>query len=113
MRPLAMCPITVQVARVLRDLPGDMFNYDGQARRMVCVFDYQLAAVLNLDVKRVREGLLKLERLGAVSAEDLLPGRSAEPKGRAVMLHEGHAAWRWLSAYDVLEGVYGEMQAVV
>lgn len=112
MRAMAMCPITVQLARVLRDMSGEEFDAPDGRHRLLSVVDVELAADVGLGVKRTREALLKLERLGALLAEDLLPGPSAVPRPRAVLLNLGSAAWRWLAAFDALEVAFDELQGV-
>ena len=113
MRPIAMCPVTVKVARVLRDAPGIRFSSNGLTYRNVLLFDNEFALLCNVSLKRAREALLNLERLGAILAEDLLPGPSREPKGRAILVTENAAAWLWLEAYDALEVAFAKLPKVV
>lgn len=112
MRSIAMCPTTVRVARTLRVVPGTVFQADQGTCRTVVVFDDAFSAMCGLTTKRVREGLLNLERLGALVAEDLLPGPSKVPKGRTILVNEYAAAWRWLDAFDAMELAYKELPGV-
>ena len=113
MRPIAMCPVTVKVARVLRDAPGVQFSNEGLTYRNVLLFDNEFALLCGVSLKRAREALLNLERLGAILAEDLLPGPSREPKPRAILVTENAAAWLWLDAYNALEVAYAQLPKAV
>jgi hypothetical protein len=112
MRSIAMCPTTVRVARTLRVVPGTLFQTEQGVCRTVVVFDDSFATLCGLTTKRVREGLLNLERLGALLAEDLLPGPSKIPKGRTILVNEYSAAWRWLDAFDAMELAYKDLSEV-
>ena len=112
MRPIVMCPITVRVARTVLMLPGVKFeNSEGECRQLM-LFDHGFAELTGLSTKRVRAALLNLERLGAINAEDLLPGPSKAPKSRTIVVNEYSAAWRWLAAYDAMELAFRELPVV-
>lgn len=106
MRPILMDPVTVRVARQLRLLDGERFVSGTSSLRILNVRDRDLVETTGMQIKRVREGLLNLERLGAITASDLLPGPAREPKQRQVQVIETHPGWIWLSAFDALENAY-------
>jgi hypothetical protein len=89
-----------------------MFQTEQGVCRTVVVFDDAFATLCGLTTKRVREGLLNLERLGALIAEDLLPGPSKIPKGRTILVNEYAVAWRWLDAFDAMELAYKDLSEV-
>jgi hypothetical protein len=87
-------PVSIQTVRIAAVIAQQV---DGD-RGVMC--DEAVARTLLIRLQAVREALLELERLGALTFTRLRPGPGRAPKQRTVVIHSECWVWTALAQHE-------------